>query len=119
MNRISYALRVLLHGIPELPQAEVTREVEVPIMGSAEPASVYSVQVKTGKKVEHNYGYSSYLSDEYKTVYYATCEQAHAEHPDKAVTAVSVWRIGRSHVTDVRLTEIKVEPKPKRAKGAK
>ena len=49
--------------------------------------------------------------------YYHSCAQAFAEHPKADVDAVELWKVGDAYVKSLEVAEVKVQPKPKRAKG--
>lgn len=99
----------------------VTERVEVPVVGAAMVTPLYVVEHDSGEtKTETvSYAYGSFEREvpvlAYK--YYATCEQAHASHPGLNVTQANTIRIGRQYFLVNSLSDIKVEPKPKVAKG--
>ena len=97
----------------------VTERVEVPVVGDAMVTPLYMVDVPTGKMIKalSNYGHGIVEREETVPKYYATCEQAHASHPGLKVTQANTIRIGRQYFLVNSLSDIKVEPKPKVAKG--
>jgi hypothetical protein len=116
MSRIRNAWRALMGNDPEPEKVEVAvvkTETET-ILGSPEPVTVFHVTESHGSYSE--FGFTTFGV---RTIgYYATCEQAHSEHPGKTVKAVDVWRVGSTYLTSLKVTKIDVK-KPKRAKGAK
>jgi hypothetical protein len=107
MNRLKQAWLALC-GKPEV--REVVREVirEVPVFG--EPGAIVLYRVTTKLWYE---GYTTKCEYEY----FATCEQAHATHPDTSVVNVKALRIGSECWVAEKLQAITVQPKPKVAKG--
>jgi hypothetical protein len=140
MNRFCKALKALF-GEPEVvisqnfgfePELEVpkppapVKEVRVIereiLLGDPKKATLYMASVDTGeRRTGSEYiGYRTsctYSRAVMKQVFYTTCEQAHAAHPGSEVTAVELWRIGDKYITDLKVKEVTVEPKPKVAKG--
>jgi hypothetical protein len=108
-NRISYALGVLLHGVPEPVKAEeAPPPKEVTLLGTPEPVQLYVVE-------EYSHaGYGGYWR---VVARYHTCEQAHAENPGRRVTARTFWRVGTTYISDLKVEVIHIQPKPKRPKG--
>jgi len=92
------------------------KEVERPVFGEPVAVTLYSVWVPDteGGYTESFSGKRHYFDGE--TRYYATCEQAHAEHPGSNVTAIQAIRVDGDLMVG-KLTVVKVQPKQKVAKG--
>jgi hypothetical protein len=112
MNRLKKAWLALM-GRLEPEVREVVREV----VGAAVATKLYLVHVPKpdGGYIEDMAGQRWHR--EHVRTYYATCEQAHGAHPDKAVTEVKAIRVGANYFVASDLKAIKLQPKPKRPKG--
>lgn len=128
MNRFRKAWLALTDALePEI--REVVTEVEKPVettvylYGSLEEVSLYVVKRRTGEMRSRStpgYRYTeTHVEPVYETLYYATCEQAHSENPGEYVATAKVWRIGKDYVRSNKVEPIKLQPKPKVAKGRK
>lgn len=119
---------------------EVEKKVTVPVIGDAVIVKVYATEIPTGEveeKTEYSGLGSSFKRSRAVTVtrYYQTCALAHqaasaavwpdvvawnAALPRGAVNEVSVLSLGGEYFPVASFASaVKVEPKPKRAKGAK
>ena len=102
----------------EVAPAVRVERVEVPVVGDAMITTLYSVYRRTGRqKREVSPSGDWYDAPEYKHKYYATCEQAHEANPDHSVARVNAVRVGRAYFLVENTKGIKVEPRPKVAKG--
>lgn len=104
MTRLKQAWLALC-GKLEPEVREVVREVEVPVIGSAQKATLY---------VNSREPYAFYLGADDRT-YYLTCQQAHEANPG-GVHKVDALLIGGDYYISGRLQKVDVS-KPKRAKG--
>jgi hypothetical protein len=102
MNRLKQAWLALCGKLEP-----VRVEVPVPVIGPAHLAPIYCATTHNGLGGK---GYTFYL----------TCEQAHLGHPGCEVSKTEAIKIGDRYFGGRRgLGEIKVQPKPKVAKGKK
>ena len=109
MNRLTKAWKALCGTL----EPEVR---EVPVLGEAHLTKLYLVNVPdtTSSRIQTLGGEVYFTAS--NPAYYATCEQAHAEHPGKLVEEVKAIRVGASYFVG-KLRAVKAQPKPKRPKG--
>ena len=92
--------------------------VERVVIGDASTTDLYAVWVpdKNGDSIRTMGGSIIFRDGEYR--YYPTCEQAHKAHPEQAVSTRRAVIIGGQHFVG-EFNAVKVQPKPKVAKGRK
>lgn len=122
MNRVRKAWLALMGRLePEVREVKV--EVVREVYGEAQEAEVYrAVDPRQAMHMRaYAFGGIPFQSDiaEWNGRYFATCEQAFKECPGAEVVSEKVWRIGGRLYKGPTLAHIKVQPKPKRAKGRK
>jgi hypothetical protein len=80
---------------------------------------LYAVSVPD--TTSENYGCynGEVLWERYLDQYYATCEQAHASAGGSVVRVTKAIRVGDTYLVARDLKEVKLQPKPKVAKGRK
>jgi hypothetical protein len=96
------------------PEVRIER---VPVVGEASLAKAYVVYVPDKGGAAMRTAEGGILWYKRDPRYFATCEQAHREHPDESVHMVSVVKVGNACFVAKDLKPIEFQPKPKIAKG--
>ena len=90
----------------------VVVEKVVTLLGTPEPVTLYRAY-----KTEYMSALYTFIPCINVLGYYLSCEQAFSDHPHADVDTIKAYRVGKVYVKDLKVAEVKVQPKPKRSKG--